>query len=365
MIVRKVIGALAAAALLSACAETTAGVAARIGGETIETSEFADRVATAYENEDFAQQQPREEYQRQLLRELVMSRLVDAAARRVGVSVPDADVDKALAEVVAQYGGQAEFEKFIPTRGYTPEQAREVLRVRTVEEAILDKIVEDVQVSDEQLRKQYEQMLPQYDVAEIAHILVHDPKVAASVVRAAKRPGADFGALARRHSQDPDTREEGGELGRIGNGEGRFSKEFEQAVFKAKAGQVVGPIRIRVEGAPDITGYEIVKVLDRETRSFDEVRTDVRRALLRNQRVERYNKLLADLARELGIKVNPRFGQWDQQRLAIVPTPGGLSSPAPLPGEQPNIAPPQQNQPPNPNQPQNPQQPPQTAPPNQ
>ena len=343
MIVRKVATLLAGAVLLTGCGETTAGVAARIGGEAIETSSFASRVATAYENEEFAQQQPREEYQRQLLRDMIMSRLVDRAARRLGVTVPDAEVEKALEDAARQYGGRQQFEQFLPTRGLRLSDARDILRTRLLEERILDKLVEDVPVSEDRLRQEYRKLLPQYDTAEIAHILLHDAATARTIARRA-RSGSDFGALARRHSQDPDTRDEGGELGRVGNGEGRFSAEFERAVFGAKTGDIVGPIRIRLEG--DVTGYEIVKVIDRQTRSFDAVRDEIRRVVLRNQRIERYNTLLGDIARELGIKVNPRFGAWDQQRLQVVPPQGGLSSPAPVPGEQPaGVVPPQPSAP--------------------
>jgi len=43
---------------------------------------------------------------------------------------------------------------------------------------------------------------------------------------------------------------------------------------------------------------------------------------------------------ELDVKVNPRFGRWDPERLSVVPGEGGLSSPAPVPGLDGPAAPP-------------------------
>ena len=339
---RKVAAVIGGALVLTACgAQTTAGVAARIGGEAIETSTFAGRVSRAYENEQFANQQPKEEYQRQLLRDMIISRLVDEAARRLGVSVADQQVQQRLDEVIEGYGGRERFEEVLPTLGYRMTDAFGVIRTELLQREILDKLVADVPVTEEQLRAQYRRQLREYDTAHIAHILVHDPRIATRVLRAARQPGADFAALAKRYSQDPDTKDSGGDLGRIGNGEGRFSPRFERAVFRARTGDVIGPITVDVEAAADVTGYEIVKVIERTTRTFAEARADVRRALLRNQRVERFNAYLGDLARELGVKVNPRFGRWDAQRLTITGEGGvQLSSPAPEPGAGPAIQPP-------------------------
>lgn len=360
--IRKTAAALAAAVLLTGCGETTAGVAARIGDTTIETSTFSARVARAYANEQFAQQQPREEYQRRLLNDLVVSRLVEVAADRLGVTVTDEQVDARVEEVVASYGGRQAFEQLLPTRGFHPSDVRSVIRTELLQNAVLDKLVENERVTEEQLQAEYRRQLPQLDVARVSHILVRDPKLAARVAREARAPGADFAALAKRYSEDSESKEDGGDLGPIGNGEGRFAKEFEEAVFSARSGQVVGPIRTVTGGEARIVGYEIVKVVERTTRTFEQARLDMRRAVLREQRVQRFNTLVADLAKELGVKVNPRFGRWDAQRIGVVAADGNrLSSPAPVPGaaqQPPGGQPPVQQPPPQ-------QQPPASAPPAQ
>jgi len=84
------------------------------------------------------------------------------------------------------------------------------------------------------------------------------------------RSGADFLELVKVHSDDPGTKDNGGDLGWFGRD--RMPKEFEEAVFGAKPGDLVGPVKSQF-------GYHIIKVVgyrpDR-VRPLDEVIDDVR-----------------------------------------------------------------------------------------
>lgn len=73
------------------------------------------------------------------------------------------------------------------------------------------------------------------------------------------RQGKDFAALARQYSQDPGTAPRGGDLGWFARG--RMVKPFEEAVFRAKAGDVVGPVRTQF-------GLHIIKVHGRDAREL-------------------------------------------------------------------------------------------------
>jgi parvulin-like peptidyl-prolyl isomerase len=80
-------------------------------------------------------------------------------------------------------------------------------------------------------------------------------KEAKDVYAAAKR-GEDFAELARKHSKDGSA-SQGGDLGWFGKG--RMVPPFEDAAFKAKAGQIVGPVRTQF-------GYHVIKVVARDNR---------------------------------------------------------------------------------------------------
>jgi parvulin-like peptidyl-prolyl isomerase len=71
------------------------------------------------------------------------------------------------------------------------------------------------------------------------------------------RRGADFGELARKNSQDVGSGSRGGDLGWFGKG--RMVKEFDAAAFKAKDGQIVGPVKSQF-------GYHIIKLHSHDSR---------------------------------------------------------------------------------------------------
>ncbi|HLF14611.1 MAG TPA: peptidylprolyl isomerase, partial [Bacteroidota bacterium] len=71
------------------------------------------------------------------------------------------------------------------------------------------------------------------------------------------RAGEDFGALAAAHSGEPGADVRKGDLGWFGRG--RMVKLFEDAVYAAKAGQIIGPVKTDF-------GYHVIKLLARDNR---------------------------------------------------------------------------------------------------
>jgi foldase protein PrsA len=319
--------ALAALALVSGCGRTGIGVAARVGDTRIETSALTARVDRGYANRAFAQQTPKADYQRSWLNKLISAELVRVAARRLHVTVTAAQVDARYQQFVQDAGSEEALVRQAAQQGIAKEDLRTAIAEFVLRDAVADKLVENVAVSDEQLRAAYAKALPQFDVAHIAHIAVADRKTADAVVAQARAAGADFAKLAKKYSKDPNTASEGGDLGSIGNGDGKFQKSFEQAVFTGHTGSIVGPIKAQ-------SGYEIVKVIERRTRTFEQARDEVRRAVIGQQRDDKMNAYMTDLAKELHVSVNPRFGRWDPARGGVTATAGDdLSSPAPSPGD--------------------------------
>jgi parvulin-like peptidyl-prolyl isomerase len=313
------------ALLTGACARTGIGVAARVGGHVIEVPYLTDRVDRGYANKVFSQRYPKTALQRVWLTGLVNRVLVDEAARRLHVSVTQQDVDAMMRNLADERGSQAALERAYETEnGVNVRDLGEIVNRIALRDAVADKLVEDLVVTDAQLRATYAQALPRLDRAHIAHILVADRTTALTVVRAART--GDFAKLAKQYSKDTRTSTEGGDLGEIGNGEGKFDKAFEEAVFKAGTGDVVGPLKAK-------GGYEVVKVIERRTRTFEQVHDDLRRAVIGQARQDALNRYLNDLARELGITVNPRFGRWDFETSAVADVGDDLSSPAPSPGD--------------------------------
>jgi len=81
-----------------------------------------------------------------------------------------------------------------------------------------------------------------------SHILVEKQSQALKVAEELKA-GAKFGDLAKKYSTCPSGKR-GGDLGQFGRGQ--MAKEFEQAAFALKLGQVSDPVKTQF-------GYHIIK----------------------------------------------------------------------------------------------------------
>jgi parvulin-like peptidyl-prolyl isomerase len=319
---------------LAGCAQTGAGVAARVGDARISTSTLTAHVTRGYADKTFAQSHPKDEYQRQSLKGLILAHLVEVAAKRVGVTITDAQVAERLKTFETNVGGRKQLEQQAAQQGVAKEDLEDAIRDLVLRDAVADKLVEDVVVTEKQLTDAYAKALPQLDVARIAHILVKDAKTAATVAAEARKPRADFAALAKKYSQDANTSSEGGDLGQIGNGDGKFEASFEKAVFTGRTGSVLGPLKAA-------SGYEIVKVVERRTTTFAQAREELRRLVIGQARDQKLTTYINDLAKQLGVTVNPRFGRWDKNGNGVVAVGGDdLSSPAPSPGQNQPLAPP-------------------------
>lgn len=121
-------------------------------------------------------------------------------------------------------------------------------------------------VTDADLQSYYKAHQEEFRVPESVtarHILIkanaQDPKsVDAAKAKAEDvlkqvKAGGNFAALAKKYSDDPGSKDKGGELGSVQKGQ--TVPEFEKAAFGAKKGEVVGPVKTTF-------GFHIIQVQD-------------------------------------------------------------------------------------------------------
>lgn len=120
-----------------------------------------------------------------------------------------------------------------------------------------------IEVSDDALKAYYEGHIDEYkepEKAKLVYVNFSDaatPDDSAEVftrledVRKQINEGKDFADLAKTYSMEPGASKSGGELGWFTRG--RMVKEFEDACFNAKAGDIVGPVITQF-------GYHIIKI---------------------------------------------------------------------------------------------------------
>jgi peptidyl-prolyl cis-trans isomerase D len=173
---------------------------------------------------------------------------------------------------------------------------------RVVRYALVDvnQIRQNVHVSDDMLKLQYMANIQQHQVPNRVHpehilfMTVGKPdaeveeirKKADDILRQAKK-GAKFDDLAKKYSEDPGSKDKGGDLGWIT--QGQTVAEFEKTAFSLNPGQISDLVKTQY-------GFHIIKVLEKETahtKPFDEVKDTLRLNFLPNE-VEKQASAIAD-----------------------------------------------------------------------
>ncbi len=311
--------------LLSGCGSGSVrpGAAALVGEQRITVDTLQQVVSRGLEDPQAEQSlgQDRSAFQRQVLSRLVNREVLREAAAREGVTVTDGDVDRQLQDFASQAGGKEALEAQAAQSGISPEDLQPFLRDVVLEQALGDALTEDEDVPQEQLQGLYQQNIAQYDRVRSRHILVADEAQARSILAQVKADPSKFAELAAEFSTDTSNKDSGGELGL--QGKGQFVPEFEALLFSAQPGTY--------DVVKTQFGWHVVNVEERVTTSLQEATPELRRAALQEQRAQATGELLRDVAGDLGITVNPRFGRWDAETGSIeaVEDPNGVTTSAP------------------------------------
>jgi peptidyl-prolyl cis-trans isomerase D len=175
---------------------------------------------------------------------------------------------------------------------------------RVVRYGLIDvtRLRQDVQISDDELKAQYQQDIQQYQVPNRVHVqhvlLMTVGKTDAEVEEIRKkteevlkqaRSGAKFDELAKKYSEDPGTKDKGGDLGWIV--QGQTVPEFQSAAFTLEKGKISDLVKTQY-------GFHIIKVLDKETahtKPFDEVKDSIKTPLV----LSKADKIASDQADQM------------------------------------------------------------------
>jgi peptidyl-prolyl cis-trans isomerase D len=136
--------------------------------------------------------------------------------------------------------------------------------------------------------------------------------------------GADFAEIAREHSDDPGSKEKGGDLGFFRRG--TMVPAFEKVAFKLKPGMISDPVETPF-------GYHLIKVGDRREEkksSFAGVRKDILKLL--KERAAKQSTQKAALAFQSRLQKTTRLGQAAAQAQVRLKTTPWLREGSPIPG---------------------------------
>ncbi|MDN7243457.1 peptidylprolyl isomerase [Planococcus sp. N028] len=159
--------------------------------------------------------------------------------------VTDKEVDAEYKKSQEEMGEN--FDQFLAQNNQTEESYKKVIRLNLLQEKAL---TEDVEVTDEEIQKQYERQGTELNAR---HILVADEETANNIKKELDK-GADFAKVAEEKSTDPGSAANGGSLDWFGPG--AMVPEFEEAAYNLEVDEISKPVQTQ-------HGFHIIQVLEK------------------------------------------------------------------------------------------------------
>jgi parvulin-like peptidyl-prolyl isomerase len=228
---------------------------------------------------------------------LVQRAQFEVKAKELGVDVSDEAVDKRIDEYVKERhgGNQKKFEDELKQQGLSDAQARDIIRGNLVQEGIYKKVTSDVKIDDKAIKDYYAKNKTQYGTPEtrvVRHVLVKDRALAKRLYNQLKA-GGDWNAIAKKYSQDPASKNQGGKMTAT---RGQLVPEFEEVAFSLAKNQVSIPVKTQY-------GWHIIQALSKTkkgtTTPFNQVKEAIRQQLAQDKKNKEMEKWVADMRKDL------------------------------------------------------------------
>jgi peptidyl-prolyl cis-trans isomerase SurA len=268
-------------------------IVAIVGDRAILLSELRERarpylVAVQQKMPSSAQQAAAEsQIFKELIEKMIDEELEAQAASKARVSVSTEEIDSAVQNIAASQGmTPAELYKNAKAAsGMTRQEYRDELRRQILEGKMVQlRVRGKVRISEEDVRTQFERTVreerrrreykPAWIVLRImpgsSPEAIAERKALAAELAARARRGEDFAELARTYSDDPETRDKGGDLGiRAPQGSPNaitgkrpvMAPELEAALLPLDPGQVTGPMQVG-------DALAVLKLVDRQASRY-------------------------------------------------------------------------------------------------
>ncbi|MSU26831.1 MAG: hypothetical protein EXS27_02815 [Pedosphaera sp.] len=274
------------------------------------------RTAAASRGQSPPPEEKRLEVEKKLLDRLIVVEVLKRKALEADKAKGKAASDKLLGDFLKQAGSIEGFRRQVQAMGMTPEAFTEQFTDRAIVEEVVNREVRaTIPITPEQVQKFYDENPKRFEQPETvraAHILLTTVELASkqelppdkqkaqrALIEALlkrARAGEDFGKLAKEFSQDPGSKERGGEYVFP---RGQMAVEFETAAFSMSLGQISDVVTTKF-------GYHIIKVLERNAAGkleFAKVKDRLRDNLQQEEADKRLPAYLEAVKKEAGVEI--------------------------------------------------------------
>ena len=270
----------------------------------------------------------------QVVPQLIAFNLAKAYAQENGVEVSQEEVQEEIDLIKEQIGQQASaagqdadpedaFQEALDQFGYTEDEFREEARTSLLVQKVQEEAVGDVEPTQEEVENFYEENKDaRFTIPEqrcIRHILfTEDQEEDAEEVKQQLEAGGNFEELANEYSQDPGSRENGGDLGC--QPQGGFVPEFDEAAFEAEEGRILGP----VESDFGFHLIEVTEIQEEEATPLEDAAPEIEEQLSQRQQATEFDAWIRDQLEQRDAKYLPGYDPNEaQQPPAVGAPPGG------------------------------------------
>jgi parvulin-like peptidyl-prolyl isomerase len=246
---------------------------------------------------------------RQALDILTQREEYEQEAEDFGIEVKDSDVDKRLEQLKKQYfaGSDKRYQTQLKQSGLVEEDLRQDIRSQLIAEKIYNEVTKGVKVTDKDVQRYYathKQQYTQPETRDIRHILVGEKQraLADRLYDQVKANPSRFAALAKQHSKDPGSKNQGGKLTIV---RGQTVAPFDQTAFLMRVGQISRPVKTQY-------GFHVIQAIGEikpaKTTPLKDVKNAIRQQLLQTKKNDRMNKWVQETKKEYREKIRYQVG---------------------------------------------------------
>ncbi len=204
-----------------------------------------------------------------LIEQIVRDRLTVQAARKVGISVSEQDVQERADQFRRARGlhRAADTNKYLDALHISLDEFEAFISDSLYQERMLQQVC-----SDQAVESYFKLNSPKFDGIEVSHMVLDSEGKAKEMISVLSDDPDSFEEMAREHSIGA-TRDNGGRIGKVLRG--ALRGDVEAKVFNAAVGEVLGPFV-----SPDRSVFEIFRVDARQPAQLDDAtRAEVQRVL--------------------------------------------------------------------------------------
>jgi foldase protein PrsA len=262
----------------------------------------------------------------QVMQLLTSFQWIQGEAEDQGIKVTDAEVKKSFEEQKKQsFPKEADYKKFLKDYDQTEADILQRVKLDLLSNKIRDKVVKGKdKVTDAQIQDFYNKNKSRFAQPERRdlRIVLTKTEAKAKQAKAALENGQSWQTVAKKYSTDEASKSQGGKL--PAQAKGTLEKSLDEAVFKAKKGQIVGPVKTQF-------GYYVFiveKIHKAKQQSLEDAKDTIRQTLSTQNQQKALDKFVADFQKKWKERTECREGYVTQvcKGAKATPTPSAAGA---------------------------------------